>query len=165
MTTVQNTSIPGYVYPATPETKPHQYSQYEQLVLKNASLFHKNFSDHNFEANGPMVTSDIQWYRNGELLEGREAFVEGISSFVGPFPDIIITDIFLTVDGNTATVRYVISGTQTAAYDSPWGLIEPTNRFVEFDGTEVLVFNDAGQVEYLSTIENLDELRSQLLDN
>ncbi|HAV1831852.1 TPA: nuclear transport factor 2 family protein [Enterobacter hormaechei subsp. steigerwaltii] len=156
------TSQATYSYPTAPPLEKHNYSAYESLVLNNASMFHKNFSSHEFAKNGELVTPDIHWYKNGETFNGREDFIKGISGFVGIFPDVKIRDIFTTVDGNTVTVRYVITGTQSNDFNSPWGMIKATNKVVHIDGIEIMTFNKKGKLENLTTIEDLDQMREQL---
>ncbi|WP_167796613.1 ester cyclase [Serratia proteamaculans] len=153
----------AYTFPSAPSLKAHNYTQNEIKTLKHSAAFHRNFSSHVFSANAPLVAEDLKWYKNGEHIEGREAFVKGISSFVAIFPDVTISDIFTTVDGNTATVRYVITGTQRNDFNSPWGMIKATNKVVHIDGIEIMTFNSHGKLQELTTIEDLDQIRAQLI--
>ena len=89
---------------ATSVHKSHVYTPYERLVYKNAMVFHKNFDDHQFEKNKAFVTSDLHVISNGREFRGADEYVKSIARFVGPFPDVRITDLSTVVDGNMAAV-------------------------------------------------------------
>ena len=95
-------------------------------------------------------------------MEGRAAFVKGISDFLSPFPDIHITDLATLVDGNTVAVRYVILGTQKGDLRTEEGVIRATNRPIMVDGAEFMTFNKRGELTKLTTIERGDQLRREL---
>ena len=141
---------------------PHAYGDYEKLVRTNVSQFHKNFNTHDFAKNGAFVADHIHVVSNGAELDGRDAFIARISRFVGPFPDINIDDVLTVVDGNTAVVRYVLTGTQKGDLQTPDGVLAATNRPIKVDGVEFFTFDDTGKLIDLVTIERGDQLAQQL---
>jgi predicted ester cyclase len=145
-----------------PAHQPHHYTAYEELVLKNASQFHKNFNNREFEKNGDLVSENVQVLSNGTEISGREAFVKRIARFAGPFPDVQIKDLKIVVDGNMAAIRFVITGTQKGDLPTPEGVLPATNRSIKVDGAEFFTFNKEGKLIYLVTIENLAQLMEQL---
>src|SRR5450432_2329584 len=125
----------GETTPA-PKHIAHEYTPYEKLILKNVSQFHKNFNAREFEKNGDLVADNLEVDSNGTELHGRAAFVDRIGRFVVPFPDVKIDDQIILVDGNTAAIRFVITGTQRGDLQTPEGVIPATNRSIHVDGTE-----------------------------
>ena len=147
---------------AIPGHKAHHYTPYEQLVYKNASTFHKNFDNHEFEKNRVLVADDIHIDSNGTELRGADAYVRGISRFVIPFPDVRIRDLYIVVDGNMASIRFVITGTHKGDLATSGGVIHATNKHIQIDGIEYLTFNKEGKLTDLLTIEDLAGLFEQL---
>ena len=147
---------------AAPTHTPHQYSTYEKLVLNNVSQFHKNFNNRDFNKNGDLVTVNLRVNSNGTEVNGRAAFVSRIGRFVGPFPDVKITDLTTVVDGNTAAIRFIITGTQKGDLPTPEGIIAATNKSIRVDGTEFFTFDKEGKLTDLVTVENLSQLVHQL---
>jgi predicted ester cyclase len=141
----------------------HAYTAYEKLVLKNVSQFHTNFNHREFQKNGDLVADNLHVDSNGTELHGRDAFVERIGRFVGPFPDVKITDLTTVVDGNTAAIRFLITGTQKGAIKSPDGTLVPaTNRHIRVDGAEFFTFDKDGKLTDLVTVENMTQLFQEL---
>jgi predicted ester cyclase len=99
---------------------------------------------------------------NGTEFIGRDAFVARIARFVGPFPDVQITDLTTVVDGHTAAIRFVITGTQKGDFPTPEGVISATGRSIKVDGAEFFTFDDEGKLADLVTVENFGQLRDQL---
>jgi SnoaL-like polyketide cyclase len=159
-------AIPSYPYARAeakrPEHKAHHYTPYERLVYKNASTFHKNFDNREFEKNRALVVDDLHIDSNGTELRGSDAYVKGISRFVGPFPDVKIKDLYVAVDGNMASIRFVITGTHKGDFATPGGVIHATNKHIQVDGIEYLTFNKEGKLTDLLTIEDLAGLFKQL---
>jgi SnoaL-like polyketide cyclase len=147
---------------AIPVHKAHHYTPYEQLVYKNASTFHKNFDNHEFEKNRMLVVDDLHIDSNGTELRGADAYVKGISRFVIPFPDVKIRDLYIVVDGNMASIRFVITGTHMGDLATRGGVIHATNKHIQIDGIEYLTFNKEGKLTDLLTIEDLAGLFEQL---
>lgn len=145
-----------------PTITPHEYSTYEKLVFDNVSKFHVAFNAHDFEKNGELVADDIHVSSNRVELVGRQAFVNRIARFLGPFPDIHIQDLSTIVDGNRATVRYVLTGTQDGDLETPDGVLHATHRKINVDGAEFFTFDRNAKLVELVTIENLGQLSEQL---
>jgi predicted SnoaL-like aldol condensation-catalyzing enzyme len=140
----------------------HEYSAYEKLILMNVSQFHASFDAHEFIKNGELVAENIHVNSNGVAIEGRAAFVDRIARFVGPFPDVNIQDVVTIVDGNRASVRYILTGTQDGDLQTPEGLVHATHKHIKVDGAEFFTFDKYGKVVDLVTIERLDQLFEQL---
>jgi predicted ester cyclase len=147
---------------ATPAHKPHVYTPYERLVYRNAMVFHKNFDDHQFEKNKAFVSSDLHVISNGREFRGADEYVKSIARFVGPFPDVRITDLSTVVDGNMAAVRFVITGTHKGDFATPEGVLHATYRPVKIDGIEYMTFNSEGKLTDLLTVEDVAGLLRQL---
>jgi predicted ester cyclase len=147
---------------AVPTHIKHEYTTYEKLILNNVSQFHKNFNNRDFARNGDLVVENLHVDSNGTEVNGRAAFVNRIGRFVGPFPDVQITDLITVVDGNTAAIRFVITGTQKGDLPTPEGVIAATNRQIHVDGTEFFTFDKDGKLTDLVTVENLSQLVHQL---
>jgi SnoaL-like polyketide cyclase len=146
----------------TPEHKVHHYTPYEQPIYENASTFHKNFNNREFEKNRALIVNDLHVDSNGTELRGADAYVKGISRFVEPFPDVKISDLYIVVDGNMASIRFVITGTQKGDLATPGGIIHATNKHVQVDGIEYLTLNKKGKLTDLLTVEDLASLLKQL---
>ncbi|MFC5863504.1 ester cyclase [Acidicapsa dinghuensis] len=145
-----------------PIHKEHHYSEYEKLILKNVSTFHRNFNNREFGKNGDLVVENLHVNSNGAELNGRDAFVQRIARFVGPFPDVKITDLITVVDGNTAAVRFVITGTQKGDLEMGGTVIKATNKSIHVDGSEFFTFDENGKLTDLVTVENMAQLITQL---
>jgi steroid delta-isomerase-like uncharacterized protein len=135
--------------------------------MKNSCLrtfrnFHKNFNSREFDKNGDLVADDLHVDSNGTQLHGRDAFVSRIGRFIVPFPDVKIDDQIIVVDGNTAAIRFVITGTPKGDLQTPEGIIPATNRPIHVDGAEFFTFNKEGKLTDLVTVENLSQLTQQL---
>lgn len=141
---------------------PHAYSKYEKLVLQNVTQFHKNFDNHEWDKNGPLVTDDIHVNSNGTELNGREQFIKRIARFAGPFPDVNIADLDTIVDGNKAAIRFVITGTHKGDLPTPDGVLPATNRKISVDGIEYFTFDKSGKLIDLLSVEDLAGMMRQL---
>jgi steroid delta-isomerase-like uncharacterized protein len=138
------------------------YTPYEKFIYKNVSQFHKNFNAREFEKNGDLVADNLVVNSNGTILHGREEFVSRIGRFVGPFPDVKLDDQIIIVDGNSAAIRFVITGTHKGDLKTPEGVIPATNKPIHIDGIEYFTFNNEGKLTDLVTVENLGQLIQQL---
>jgi predicted ester cyclase len=147
---------------ATPVHKSHVYTPYERLIYRNATVFHKNFDDHQFEKNKAFVAGDLHVVSNGREFRGADEYVKSIARFVGPFPDVRITDLGTVVDGNMAAVRFVITGTHKGDFATPEGVLHATNRSIKIDGIEYMTFNSEGKLTDLLTVEDVAGLLRQL---
>lgn len=141
---------------------PHAYTTYETLVFNNVTQFHKNFDNHEWDKNGPLVADDLHANSNGTELSGRGEFIKRIARFVVPFPDVKITDLETVADGNKAAIRFVITGTQTGDLPTPNGVLHATNRKIKVDGIEYFTFNNEGKLVDLLTVEDLAGMMRQL---
>jgi predicted ester cyclase len=150
---------------AAPVHKPHVYTPYERLIYKTAMVFHKNFDDHQFEKNKAFVISDLHVISNGREFRGADEYVKSIARFVGPFPDVRITDLRTVVDGNMAAIRFVITGTHKGDFATPDGVLHATNRPIKIDGIEYMTFNSEGKLTDLLTVEDVAGLLRQLKAN
>lgn len=148
-------SVPGSADAVVTTHIPHEYTTYEKLIFKNVSQFHKNFNAREFEKNGPLVADNLVVNSNGTELHGRAEFVNRIGRFVAPFPDVKLDDQIIVVDGNSAVIRFVITGTQKGDLQTPEGVILATNRPIHVDGIEFFTFDQEGKLTDLVTVENL----------
>jgi predicted ester cyclase len=147
--------------PAAPQEK-HAYTKYEQLIYDNVTQFHKNYNQHEWTRNGPLVADDLHVNSNGTQIHGRDEFIKRIARFVGPFPDVQITDLDTIVDGNKAAIRFVITGTQNGDLQTPSGVLQATRRKIKMDGIEFFTFNQEGKLVDLLTVEDLAGMMRQL---
>ena len=141
---------------------PSSNAQYEDLIRHNASQFHMNFNNREFAKNGDLVADNLHVDSNGVPLQGRDAFVQRIARFVGPFPDVKIDDQIIVVDGDKAAIRFVITGTHEGDLQTPQGVIHPTGKKIKVDGAEFFTFDREGKLVDLITIERLDQLIQQV---
>ena len=149
---------------SSPAHHPHAYSAYEKLVYRNVSQFHQNFNRRDWAQNGLLVADELKVHSNGTEVVGRDAFVKRIARFVTPFPDVKITDQTIIVDGNIATIRFVVTGTQTGDLETPTGLLHRTNRRVQIDGLEFFTFDKDGKLVDLVTVEDMASMFRQLTE-
>ena len=154
---IQAQSVP----PASPQEK-HIYTKYEQMVYDNVIQFHKNYNQHDWTKNGPLVADDLLVNSNGTPVHGRDEFIKRIARFAGPFPDVHITDLETIVDGNKAAIRFVITGTQSGDLQTPTGVLLATHRKIKMDGIEFFTFNQEGKLIGLLTVEDLAGMMRQL---
>jgi SnoaL-like polyketide cyclase len=145
-----------------PPHEAHVYTPYEQLIHDNVVQFHANFDNREFEKNGFLVADNLHVDSNGTELHGRDEFVRRIGRFVGPFPDVKITDLDTIVDGNVAVVRFVITGTHKGDLPTPAGIVHATNRPIRIDGIEYFTFDEKGKLIDLVTVEDLAGLFRQI---
>jgi predicted ester cyclase len=141
---------------------PHEYTAYEKLIRQNVSQFHVFFNSHEFTKNGELVADNIHVNSNSVEVIGRAAFVDRISRFVGPFPDVKIQDTETIVEGNRAVVRYILTGTHEGDLTTPEGIVHATYNKIKVDGAEFFTFDSDGKLVDLITIERLDQLFQQL---
>jgi predicted ester cyclase len=130
----------------------------EALFRENAPKFHQNFSKGQFEANGPLVTEDIDVDSNNVKLKGRDAFVKRIERYSIPFPGLQLKDRIVVVDGNVAAVNYVLQGENTG----PFGKLPPSGNRIEAMSGEVFEFNPQGLMKKLTTITELDRVSAEV---
>jgi steroid delta-isomerase-like uncharacterized protein len=155
-------SVPGGDNAVVTTHVPHDYTPYEKLIFKNVSQFHKNYNAHEFEKNGVLVADNLVVNSNGTEVRGRADFISRIARFVVPFPDVHLDDQIIVVDGNSAVVRFVITGTQKGDLQTPEGVIPATGKSIHVDGIEFFTFDKDGKLTDLVTVENLGQLIQQL---
>jgi hypothetical protein len=73
-----------------------------------------------------------------------------------------LDDQIIIVDGNSAVIRFVITGTQKGDLKTPEGVIPATSKPIHVDGIEFFTFNKEGKLTDLVTVENLGQLVQQL---
>lgn len=132
-------------------------SDFKEKIRVNASTFHKNFSTGSFEKNGPLVTENIYVNSNNAILIGRDNFVKRIERYKVPFPGLQLKDRIVLVDGNVASVHYILQGNQ----NGPYGKIPASGNKVEGMSAEFFVMNKDAIMENLLTITQLDKLEAQ----
>jgi predicted ester cyclase len=129
----------------------------DRKIRINASTFHKNFSAGEFEKNGPLVTENIYVNSNNTILIGRKNFVRRIERYKIPFPGLQMKDRIVLVDGNMASVHYILQGNQSG----PFGKIPAAGNKVEGMSAEFFVMNNDAIMTNLLTITQLDKLEEQ----
>jgi steroid delta-isomerase-like uncharacterized protein len=130
----------------------------ETIFRANASKFHRNFSAGNFEANGPLVTADIDVDSNSVKLVGRENFVKRIQRYLIPFPGLQQRDRVIVVDGNAAAVNYYMQG----EHKGPYGDLPATGRKIEVMSGEIFEFTPEGLMKKLTTVTELDRIVDEI---
>ena len=133
-------------------------SWYEDKVRSTLSQFHINLSNGKSDANGPMVSEDIEWNVNGNLLVSRESFVENLKSLIATFHPLDILDEYHLVDGNVGAVLYHLHGRQIGEMAG----IEATGKHFNVMGSELMVFDADAKLHTLYTIDELEQVISQV---
>ena len=90
----------------------------------------------------------------GGDVEGREANKQYVAGTRRDFPDLQITEVEITVEGDTRTLRYTMRGTHTSGAQ------------VTFEGCSVAHWVDGKLVEeweYLDTLDILQQLGFKLV--
>lgn len=137
--------------------------EYVEAIRRSAGTFHKNFSAGEFGRNGCLVAQDIRVNSNGALFSGRDAFVERIQRYKTPFPDMVIIDEHIVVEGNRAAIGYVMTGTHLGDFSLPeGGELAATGRVVRVRGIEFMEFDENGFLAELITISNGLDFITQL---
>jgi predicted ester cyclase len=131
---------------------------YHNLIRKNASTFHRNFSVGHFDANGSLVTRDIDVDSNNVKLAGRDRFVERIKRYSGSFPHLQLKDRIIIVDGNKAAVHYILQG----EHNGRFGDIPPTGHKIEAMSGEIYEFDNHALMNKLITITKLDDVAADV---
>lgn len=126
---------------------------YEALVRKNSSQFHKNFSAGNFTNNGPLTTEDIYVNSNGTIVVGRSKFVERLTRYEKPFPGLTVNDRIVIVDGNIVAFHYIMQ----AVHKGKFGDLEPTGNKVEAMSSEFFTMDENGLMKDLITTSQVDK--------
>jgi len=148
--------------PPVPSHEAHAYSAEEARLRETVSQFHKNFNERSFDKNGALVADGLHVNSNGVESTGRDTFVKQIARFVVPFPDVRITDLVTTVDGNVATIRFLITGTHQGDLETPEGVVHATGKPIMVEGIEFFTFARDGKLIDLLTVENLGKLMKQI---
>lgn len=133
---------------------------YDEVVRQTLASFHINLSQGNYAANGPLNAPDAQWNYDGNLLIGRENFVNALQSTVESFAKgLQARDYYQIVDGNVGATLFALYGNQSGPVgDVPF---IPGARFNTFTG-EVFVFNEHAQNRELWTIDQLSRIARQV---
>jgi steroid delta-isomerase-like uncharacterized protein len=96
----------------------------------------------------------------GHERVGRHDIEEGFARFMRCFPDAIWTTKHLIVEGNTAAVSYVLTGTLSAHM----GPFEPNGQRLELEGVHLLEVADGwirATVDYWDTGTFARQMRSE----
>jgi hypothetical protein len=134
-----------------------QDNHFKEKIRANASTFHKNFSAGAFEKNGPLVTENVYVNSNNTIVIGRENFVKRIERYKIPFPGLQMKDRIVLVDGNVASVHYILQGNQ----NGPYGKVPASGNKVEGMSAEFFVMNKDALMTNLLTITQLDKPEAQ----
>jgi predicted ester cyclase len=124
-------------------------------------MFHINLSHGKYSANGPMVSFDMEWNRNGGLLLSRANFVTTLTTFNESFHGLQVPDQYHLVDGNVGAVLYHLQGPQTG----PFVGMPNSGKLLDIMGGEFMQFDAEAKLNYLITIEEFGIAVEQLFGN
>lgn len=129
--------------------------EYDARVFKSASTFHKNFDkgEGGKMENGKMVSDSIEWDNNNQITLGRQNFVDGLLSFDVPFPNIQIADV-IVISRGTRPLYSTISGRA----ERPFQKLPPSGNNVEFINAEFMAFDQDALLDYLISINPIDQI-------
>jgi hypothetical protein len=142
-------------------TCPGLYDEhYTALVRRNFRSFHLNLSKGQYEANGPLVSSDTFWNYDGTIFISRKGFTTALSGFVeSALKGLSAVDRYNIVDGNRGAVAIRLSGKQSGPFV---GLPLQTNgRYDVWEGEKV-VFDEEALVRSWVTITPIDVMKDQM---
>ncbi|WP_430535179.1 nuclear transport factor 2 family protein [Listeria rocourtiae] len=109
--------------------------------------FHTNLNNRDFDKQLDLVTEDVEFHKNGDIIKGSNNFINALQSIMDVFADAVITDHEIYADGNVAVVRYVLSGTLTGQLTFPNGsTAHATGKPFQYSSVEFFEFNDEGKV-------------------
>jgi predicted ester cyclase len=134
---------------------------FDNKVRNTLSMFHVNLSHGRYSANGPMVSFNMEWNRNGGFLLGRSNFVTNLASFNGPFHGLQAPDRYHVVDGNNGAVLYRLQGPQTGPF---LGLPNKGHK-LDIWGGELMQFDSEAKLYSLNSIEEFGIALEQLSGN
>jgi hypothetical protein len=92
---------------------------------------------------------------------GRAAFVDGLLSFDGPFPDLSIADFIHLNDANTAAIMYYFQGHQTGEFNG----VSSSSAAVQVLNGELMEFDQDVLLNKLISINELNILQLQITAN
>jgi hypothetical protein len=109
--------------------------------------FHTNLNNRAFEKQYDLITPDIKFYKNGQVVEGADDFVQALQFIIAFSEDAMIDDKELYADENVAISRYTLSGTLTGELTFPDGTTaSQTNKKFSYNSVEFFSLNEEGKV-------------------
>ncbi|EUJ51855.1 nuclear transport factor 2 family protein [Listeria fleischmannii] len=109
--------------------------------------FHTNLNNRDFERQYDLITSDIKFYKNGEVIEGADSFVESNRGMTKVFGGVHVTDKEIYADRNVAISRFVLSGYLIGEITFPDGTTaNATNKPFSYNAVEFFSINEEGKV-------------------
>lgn len=109
--------------------------------------FHNNLNNRDFDKQFALVTSDVEFHKNGEVIKGAENFVDALRGITAVFADAVITDQEAYAEGNVAVVRYILSGSLTGSITFPDGTsASKTHKAFKYNSVEFFEFDKDGKV-------------------
>ncbi|EIA19037.1 nuclear transport factor 2 family protein [Listeria fleischmannii] len=123
----------------------------QQLTIEEKRMiphqFHTNLNNREFEKQYDLITPDIKFHKNGQVIEGADKFVKALQSISAFSEDVRIDDKELYADENVAISRYTMSGTLTGELTFPDGTkASQTNKSFSYNSVEFFSLNDEGKV-------------------
>ncbi len=118
-------------------------------------LFHTNLNNRDFDKQYELITPDIVFHKNGEVIEGADNFIATIRAIVTFSSDAKVEDHEIYADNNVAISRYSISGTLTGDITFPNGeRASKTGKKFSYGAVEFFEFNDEGKVYEIRQIND-----------
>jgi steroid delta-isomerase-like uncharacterized protein len=122
------------------------------------ALIHRMYDETNqgnIEVLNEVLADDFVSYGGAGFqdLHGPQAFIDLYRVFVGAFPDLRFNVQQVVVGDDMAAVRGIQTGTHEGNF---LGMVPPTGKKVEWTGTAIFRFNEAGKiVERWQDLDNL----------
>ncbi|MBC1489405.1 nuclear transport factor 2 family protein [Listeria sp. FSL L7-1485] len=117
--------------------------------------FHTNLNNRDFQKQYDLITSDIKFYKNGEVIEGADNFIVALQGIALFSEDAHIEDQEIYADDNVAVCRYTLSGTLTGDITFPTGArASKTGKKFSYGSVEFFEFNDEGKVYEIRQIND-----------
>lgn len=118
-------------------------------------LFHTNLNNRDFEKQYDLITQDIKFHKNGEVIEGADNFIVALQGITAFSVDVHIEDQEIYADDNVAVCRYTLSGTLTGDLIFPNGnKASKTGKKFSYGAVEFFEFNEAGEVYEIRQIND-----------
>ncbi|KAL2070998.1 hypothetical protein VTL71DRAFT_14024 [Oculimacula yallundae] len=142
-------------------TCPGLYDEhYTALIRRNFRSFHINLSKGQYDANGPLVSSDTFWNYDGNIILSRKGFTTALSEFVdSALKGLSAVDRYNIVDGNRGAVAIRLSGKQSGPFV---GLPLQTNGRYDVWEAEKVIFDEEALVRSWVTITPIDVMKEQM---
>ncbi|WP_261983984.1 ester cyclase [Listeria booriae] len=109
--------------------------------------FHTNLNNRDFDKQYELITDNIKFYKNGQLIQGADNFVNALRSITASFEDAQVADHEIYADGNVAVSRYVMSGSLTGDITFLDGTsASKTQKAFTYNSVEFFEFTEDGLV-------------------